>query len=78
MHAAYINYREPIAQGELLLNHFLDLLSISQLSSHMRGFELLLNNFSIHFLWVFIPPEGLVFSTYTASKTIGSIPILLR
>lgn len=35
MDAAYINYREPIAQNELLLNHFLDLWSISQLSSHM-------------------------------------------
>lgn len=72
----YINYREPIAQDELLLNDFLDLLSISQLSSHMQGFELLLNNCSIHFLWAFIPPAGLVFSTYTASKTTGSILLL--
>lgn len=76
MDAAYINYRELIAQDELLLNHFLDLLSISRLSSHMQGFELLLNTFSIHFLRAFIPPAGLVFSTYTASKTTGSILLL--
>lgn len=71
MDAAYINYRDPIAQDELLLNHFLDSLNLSRLSSHMQGFELFLNNFSIHFLQALILIAGLVFSTYTAPRQRG-------
>lgn len=71
MDAAYINYRDPIAQDELLLNHFLDSLNLSRLSSHMQGFELFLNNFSIHLPQALIMTAGLVFSTYTAPRHWG-------
>lgn len=61
MDAAYINYRDPIAEDELLLNNFLDSLNISWFSSHMQRLELFLHNFSIDSLQA----AGLVFSTST-------------
>lgn len=66
MDAAYINYRDPIAEDELLLNNFIDSLNISQLSSHMQCLELFLHNFSVDSLQALTPAASLVFSTSTA------------
>lgn len=55
MDAVCIHYWEPIAQDEVLLNHFLELLSISQFSSHMQALNsywiIFFNSLSLGFLF---------------------------